>query len=28
LVVRWPDEGQRHSTVVLNDMLREHGVSI
>ena len=28
LVVRWLDEGQKHSTAILNDMLREHGVSI
>jgi len=26
--VRWLDEGQKHSTAILNDMLREHGVSI
>lgn len=28
LVVRRLDEGERHSTAQLNDMLREHGVSI
>ena len=28
LVVRWLEEGQRHSSAQLEDMLREHGVSI
>jgi 2,3,4,5-tetrahydropyridine-2-carboxylate N-succinyltransferase len=28
LVVRWLEEGQRHSTAQLEEMLREHGVSV
>jgi len=28
LIVRWLDEGQRHSTAQLNEMLREHGAGV
>jgi 2,3,4,5-tetrahydropyridine-2,6-dicarboxylate N-succinyltransferase len=28
LIVRWLEEGQRHTTAQLNEMLREHGVSL